>query len=132
MSKVNIWVYRKTNGRFGARVKKAPVCLVTTTGRTSGLARTVPLIFLEEGDNVILVASQAGMSTHPEWYLNMLASPRVTLDIEGDARAMLARTATAEERAAYWPRMVAVYAGYDNYQARTEREIPVVICTPGS
>ena len=131
-SKINIWVYRKSNGRFGASLRKAPVCLLTTTGRKSGLARTVPLIYLEDRDRVLMVASQGGMSTHPDWYLNLVASPRVTVDIEGDAQAMLARTATPEERAEYWPKLVALYKGYEGYQARTDREIPVVICTPGS
>lgn len=132
MARMNIWLYHKSNGRFGAKVRGAPVCLVTTTGRKSGLARTVPLLYLADGENVVVVASQGGMSKHPEWYLNIVANPKVTVEIGGDARAMLARTADAEARAGLWPRLVAMYSSYDTYQQRTTREIPVVICTPGS
>ena len=109
-----------------------PSLLLTTTGRKSGLARTVPLLYLADGENVVVVASQGGMSKHPEWYLNIVANPKVTVEIGGDARAMLARTADAEARAGLWPRLVAMYSSYDTYQQRTTREIPVVICTLGS
>jgi deazaflavin-dependent oxidoreductase (nitroreductase family) len=133
-SKFNMWVYRKSNGRVGATWlgKEAPICLFTTTGRRSGMARTVPLIFMADGNRLVVVASQGGVSTDPEWYLNVVASPRVTVDVEGDAQAMVARTASPEEKAELWPRLVAMYPKYDTYQQRTTREIPVVICTPGS
>src|SRR5947208_3108116 len=81
----------------------------TTTGRHSGMARTVPLFYLEDGERVVLVASKRGMSTNPDWYLNIQANPRVTVDLEGDAQAMLARTATPEEKAGYWPRLVEMF-----------------------
>jgi len=133
MAKFNIWVYHKSNGRFGARVGAAPVCLLTTTGRRSGAPRTVPLLYLDRPDEdaVVVVASQGGMSKNPEWYLNLVADPKVTVEIGGDARAMIARVTSTEERAAMWPLLVAMYPGYDTYQKRTTREIPVVICTPG-
>jgi len=133
MARFNIWVYHKSNGRFGARVGAAPICLLTTTGRRSGVARTVPLLYLEQlnDDRIVVVASQGGMSTNPEWYLNLVAEPKVTVEIGGDARAMVARDASAEERAQLWPLLVAMYPGYDTYRQRTTREIPIVICTPG-
>jgi deazaflavin-dependent oxidoreductase (nitroreductase family) len=132
--KFNIWLYRKTNGRLGAKMPRgnAPICLFTTTGRKSGLARTNPLIFLEDGDRVVVVASLGGMSMHPEWYLNVVANPKVTVEIEGDAQAMLAQTATAEQKAQLWPRLVEMYKPFETYQQRTTRDIPVVICTPGA
>jgi deazaflavin-dependent oxidoreductase (nitroreductase family) len=130
----NIWLYRKTNGRLGAKLPGtgAPICLFTTTGRKSGLARTVPLLYLLDGDRVVVVASQGGMSKHPEWYLNVVANPKVTVEIDGDARAMLAHTASPGERGELWPKLVAMYKSYDTYQQRTEREIPVVVCLPGT
>src|SRR3954451_16144140 len=128
-SKINIWLYRKTNGKIGSQIGAAPICLFTTTGRRTGLARTTPLIYLTDGDRVVVVASKRGMSTHPEWYLNIVANPKVTVEIDGDARAMNAVTASAEERAALWPRLVEVYKNFDAYQARTTREIPVVVCS---
>jgi deazaflavin-dependent oxidoreductase (nitroreductase family) len=128
-----MWVYRKTNGRVGATWlgKEAPICLLTTTGRRSGMAHTVPVIFLDNGDSLVVVASQGGVTTHPDWYLNLVANPRATIDIEGDAQAMVARTATADEKADVWPRLVAMYPKYDTLQQRTEREFPVVICMLG-
>jgi F420H(2)-dependent quinone reductase len=133
-SRFNMWVYRKSNGRVGATWlgKEAPICLLTTTGRRSGMARTVPVIFMDDGNRLIVVASQGGISTDPEWYLNLSANPKVTVDIEGDAQAMIARTATPQEKAELWPRLVAMYPKYDAYQRRTTRDIPVVICTPGA
>jgi deazaflavin-dependent oxidoreductase (nitroreductase family) len=131
-SRINIWLYHKTNGRIGAKVGTAPVCLLTTTGRKSGMARTVPLLYLADGERVVVVASKRGTPANPEWYLNLVASPQVTVEIDGDARAMLARTAEPAERAALWPRVVEMYKGFAKYQKRTAREIPVVICTLGS
>jgi deazaflavin-dependent oxidoreductase (nitroreductase family) len=129
-----MWVYRKTNGRVGATWlgKEAPICLLTTTGRRSGMAHTVPAIFMVDGHSLVLVASQGGTTTHPDWYLNVVANPRVTVDIEGDAQAMVARTAAPDEKAELWPRLVAMYPKYDALQEKTEREFPVVICTLGS
>ena len=134
VGKFNIWLYRKSNGRLGAKLpgSSAPICLLTTTGRKTGLARTIPLLFLEDGERVVIVASLGGMSKHPEWYLNIVANPKVTVEIDGDAQAMLARTASPEEKAQLWPRLVEMYKNYDAYQQRTTRDIPVVICTPGA
>ncbi len=107
-----------------------PVCLLTTTGRKSGLPRTVPLLHMTDGDNVILVASQGGLPENPQWYGNVLADPDVSVQFGTTTRRMRARTATADERARLWPRLTAVYADFDSYQSWTDREIPVVICEP--
>ena len=137
MSAANVWLYRRSNGRIGKtwRVGSAmrhgvPVCLVTTTGRKSGLPRTVPLLHVPDGENVILVASQGGLPDNPQWYANIVADPDVSVQFGTTTRRMRARTATPDERAALWPRLTAVYADFDNYQAWTERVIPVVICEP--
>jgi deazaflavin-dependent oxidoreductase (nitroreductase family) len=134
VGKFNIWLYRKSSGRLGAKMpgSDAPICLLTTTGRKSGLARTIPLLYLADGDRVVVVASLGGMSKHPEWYLNVVANPKVTVEIDGDAQAMLASTATPEEKAKLWPRLVDMYKSYEMYQQRTTRDIPVVVCTPGA
>lgn len=131
MSAANTWLYRRSGGRVGGRfLRGAPVCLVTTTGRKTGQPRTVPLLYLADGDDVVIVASKGGMSQHPLWYLNLQADPRVTVEIGSQKRRMVARTASAEEKDALWPRLVAMYRDYDTYQARTDRDIPVVICSP--
>ena len=137
MSIAHTWLYRRTGGRLGkkwhvgsALRRGVPVCLVTTTGRTSGLPRTVPLLYLRDGEDVVLVASQGGLPTHPQWYLNLCADPAVTVEIGRGVYRMRARTADADERARLWPLLVERYADFASYQTWTEREIPVVICSP--
>jgi deazaflavin-dependent oxidoreductase (nitroreductase family) len=103
------------------------------TGRTSGKARatllTAPIL---EPDRVVLVASKGGHPDHPDWYENIAANPDVELTVGDERRAMRARTASSEERAELWPRVVSVYRGYEGYQRSTDREIPVVILEPRS
>ena len=122
--------FRATRGVVGRRLVDNDMLLLTTTGRRSGTARTVPLLYLTEGESVILIASWGGRPTHPEWYLNLVANPEVLIQIQGTRRAMRARTANADERARWWPRIVNAYDGYREYQSRTDREIPVVILEP--
>jgi len=132
-STINTWLYRRTGGRLGGKFAGgAPVCLLTTIGRKSGERRTVPLLYLRDGDDVVVVASKGGYSTSPQWYFNLIADPAVEVTIGREHFEMTARTATADEKSALWPRLVANYGSYDTYQARTERDIPVVICSlPG-
>jgi deazaflavin-dependent oxidoreductase (nitroreductase family) len=130
-SKVNTGLFRRTGGRFGAKFPGgAPVCLLTTTGRKSGEPRTMPLLYLRDGDDVVIVASKGGFSGHPQWYYNLLADPAVVIEIGKEKLSMVARVAEPDEKAALWPRLVDMYKAYDDYQARTEREIPVVVCSP--
>ncbi|MFD0690728.1 nitroreductase family deazaflavin-dependent oxidoreductase [Actinomadura fibrosa] len=137
MSRANVAVYRATGGRVGGRwrvgaafPRGVPVCLLTTRGRKTGRARTLPLLFMEDGERVVLVASQGGAPRNPLWYLNLLAEPRVVVQVRRDVRRMRARTAEEGERAELWPRLVAMYADFDRYQSWTDRRIPVVICEP--
>ncbi|ANS25697.1 hypothetical protein R1CP_04800 [Rhodococcus opacus] len=137
MSKINVVLYRRTGGRLGSkwRVGSAfprglPVCLLTTTGRKSGEPRISPLLFLEDGDRIILVASQGGLPKHPMWYLNLRANSEVTVQVKSRVRPMTAHVADPEERARLWPRLVDMYPDFDNYQAWTDRTIPVVVCDP--
>jgi deazaflavin-dependent oxidoreductase (nitroreductase family) len=130
-SALNTWVYRISGGRIGGRfLRGAPVMLLTTIGRKSGRPRTVPLLYLRHGEDVVIVASKGGMSHHPLWYRNLKAKPEVEIEIGTERTAMRARTATVDEKAALWPSLVAVYRDFDDYQARTERNIPVVILSP--
>jgi deazaflavin-dependent oxidoreductase (nitroreductase family) len=131
MSAMNARAYKSTGGRIGGRfLKGAAVCLLTTIGRSSGLPRTMPLLFLRNGNDVVLVASKGGFSDHPQWYRNLLANPAVEIQIGKAVKQMIARVADDEEKAELWPQLVAMYADFEDYQARTTREIPVVICTP--
>ncbi|QKG26960.1 nitroreductase family deazaflavin-dependent oxidoreductase [Actinomadura verrucosospora] len=137
MARANIALYRATGGRVGGtwRIgagfrKGVPICLLTTKGRKTGKPRTQPLLYMPDGDRVVIVASQGGLPKHPLWYLNLCADARVTVQVRRDVRRMRARTASSEERAALWPRLLDVYADFDKYQSWTDREIPVVICEP--
>lgn len=126
----NIWIFRKTGGKLGAKVGKAPILLLTTVGRKSGKPRTVPLLYLPAGDKVIIVASKGGWPDDPLWYRNLKANSDVEIEIGGDRRDMTAATASAEEKAGYWSQLVAMYSDFNNYQSWTDREIPVVVLTP--
>ncbi|HTY16276.1 MAG TPA: nitroreductase family deazaflavin-dependent oxidoreductase [Myxococcota bacterium] len=131
MSAANTWVYRLSGGRVGGRfLRGAPVLLLTTIGRKSGRPRTAPLLYLEDGDELVIVASKGGMSQHPVWFLNLEANPDVEVELGSTRRRMRARRASDEEKAKLWPRLVAMYRDYDDYQARTDRNIPVVILAP--
>jgi deazaflavin-dependent oxidoreductase (nitroreductase family) len=88
---------------------------------------TAPVV---DGDRVVLVASKGGDDRNPDWYQNIMANPEVELAMAGESRQMRARTATSDEKADLWPRIVSAYKGYGGYQRRTERDIPVVICDP--
>lgn len=136
-SRLNTRLYRATGGRLGGtwRIgagmrKPAPVCLLTTIGRKSGEPRTAPLIYLRDGEDFVVVASQGGLPKHPAWYLNLRDNPQVTIQVGTQRHDLVARTATPDEKARLWPRLVDLYADFDDYDAWTEREIPVVICSP--
>jgi len=131
-SRFNVWLYEKTDGRFGGKfiVGGAPVCLVTMTGRKTGRRLTTPLIHIPHGDGVLLVASQGGLEEHPLWFRNLVANPAIEVNAFGNVRAMIARQASADEKLALWPSILAVHPDFDEYQARTDRDIPVMICSP--
>lgn len=120
-----------SRGRLGRRALGMTVVELHTVGRRTGKRRstllTAPVI---DGERIVLVASKGGDDRHPDWYRNLVANPRVEVTVDGVTRPMRARTATPEERAELWPRIVARYRGYAAYQRRTRREIPVVICEP--
>jgi F420H(2)-dependent quinone reductase len=131
MSALNTWAYRATGGWLGGRfLRGAPVCLVVVTGRKSGRAITVPLLYLRDGDDVVIVASKGGMSKHPVWYLNLEANPRCEVEIGRERRPMVARRVSAAEKTSLWPRLCAMYPDYADYQARTTRDIPVLRLSP--
>jgi F420H(2)-dependent quinone reductase len=123
-------VFRASRGVVGRRLVHNDMCLLTTTGRRSGRAHTVPLLYLEDSSAVVVIASYGGRDHHPEWYLNLLAEPLAVLQVRSQRRPVVARTADAAERARWWPRVVAAHGDYAAYQAHTSREIPVVFLDP--
>src|SRR3989442_1393790 len=124
-------VVKGTGGRVGGTGFGMPVVILTTTGRKSGKQRTTMLTTpVHDDSRVVLVASYGGDDRNPSWFLNLRDNPDVELEMNGKKRAMRAHVASAEERAALWPRVVDRYKGYGQYQTRTEREIPLVILEP--
>jgi deazaflavin-dependent oxidoreductase (nitroreductase family) len=124
------WVYRLSDGRLGARLLGLPMLLLTTTGRRSGQPHTTALTYLTEGALFAVVASNGGAPQHPAWFLNLRASPEAQIQVGSMAHRVHARQATGAERERLWNRMVQLYAGYRGYQARTTRQIPVVVLEP--
>jgi deazaflavin-dependent oxidoreductase (nitroreductase family) len=130
MARANTLAYKVSGGRVGGSVGKAPVALLTTIGRKTGEPRVSPLIFLRDGQRVIVVASRGGSDKHPMWYLNLRANPKVQIQIKDEVLARTARLATADECAQYWPKLTAMYPSFDDYRSWTDREIPIVVCEP--
>ena len=134
LSRAHVWLYRRTGGRLGStwRVGSAfprgvPVLLLTTIGRKTKRRRTTPLLYLEDGGRYVVVGSQGGLPKDPLWLTNLSASPEVEVQVGPRLQRMRARIASADERAAIWPRLVAHYGDFATYQAWTERVIPVVL-----
>lgn len=129
---LNVWLYRRTNGRIGGTMAGAPVCILRHRGAKSGVVRDTPLLYLDADGTIVLVASMGGSPKHPSWYHNLRAHPDVEIERDREWVPVTARVATAAERERLWPRLVAMYGDYANYQARTDRLIPVVLCEPRS
>jgi deazaflavin-dependent oxidoreductase (nitroreductase family) len=123
----HVRVYRETNGEHGYHWRGTTILLLTTKGRRSGEPRTMPLIYRADGDRWVLVASKGGWPEHPLWYQNLEADRDATIQVKGEVIPVHAEDAQGDERERLWSLMTEVWPPYDEYQARTEREIPVVI-----
>ena len=132
MSATHRAVYRASGGRIAGSIQGVPVLLLTTKGRKSGKRRVTPLLFVRDGDRIVVVASNGGSDRAPAWWLNICSAPAVEVEIGRKKTAMTAHKASDEERALLWPEFTSRYAGYAKYAARTAREIPVVVLTPAS
>lgn len=126
MSDMHRFWYTLTGGAIGSRFLGAQNVLLTTAGRKSGKPRTTPLMALPDGDDLIVIASNGGNDTHPQWYLNLRARPEVEVQVGRETRRMSAERVSDEEKSRLWPRIVEMYSGYEGYQRETERNIPVV------
>ena len=124
-------VLRVRGGRVGGRAFGMPTVMLETVGRKTGKRRTTVLTSpVQQDGRVVIVASYGCDDRHPSWYLNLRENPDVSLTMKGETRPMRAHTASPEERADLWPKVVAAYKGYGQYQERTDREIPLVILEP--
>jgi deazaflavin-dependent oxidoreductase (nitroreductase family) len=128
--KLNVPLYRISGGRVGNKIGRAPVLLLTTTGRRSGQQRTAPVLYLADGERLIVIGSNAGNVREPAWSLNMKANPDAEVEIGRVRRRVRARVAEGDERAELWRRMNEQYEGFDDYDARTSRDIAVFVLDP--
>jgi F420H(2)-dependent quinone reductase len=128
--KLNTPLYRLSGGRIGGKVGRAPVLLLTTTGRKSGQPRTAPVVYLADGNNVILINTNAGNAKIPAWSLNLEANPEAEVEVGRKRKPVRARVAEGEERADLWRKHVEQFEGFDSYKQKLEREPSVWILEP--
>jgi deazaflavin-dependent oxidoreductase (nitroreductase family) len=128
--KLNIPLYRLSGGRLMGKVNRAPVLLLTTTGRKSGQKRTAPVVYLADRENLVVIGSNAGHSRTPAWSLNLRANPDAEVEVGRERRPVRARVAEGEERADLWRKHNEQYAGFDEYEARTDRDIALFVLEP--
>jgi F420H(2)-dependent quinone reductase len=128
--KLNVPLYRLSGGRIGGMLDKTPVLLLTATGRKSGQSRTVPVAYLADGDRYVVIGSNAGHARVPAWSLNLKANPEAEVEAGRKRIKVRSRIAEGEERAELWRKMNEQYSGFDDYAARTNRDIAVFVLEP--
>jgi deazaflavin-dependent oxidoreductase (nitroreductase family) len=126
------FLYRRTGGRLGHRIPglRGKMLLLDHVGAKTGTHRTSPLQYVEDGADVVVIASKGGFHKHPAWFHNLMANPDTTVQVGSKTRAVHAREARPEERERLWEKAVAIYRPYEYYRARAEREIPLVVLEP--
>ena len=130
-SRLNVWVYRLSLGRLmNTAMGGYPICIITLTGLKTGRKRHIPLIHVPQGEDVLLVGSQAGLDRDPIWVRSVVAHPEITITFEGSRRRFRARKLDDQEKRTIWPHLCSIYPAYDEYQARTDRDIPVFRASP--
>jgi deazaflavin-dependent oxidoreductase (nitroreductase family) len=123
----HVRAYEESDGEVGHIWNGAPILVLTTTGASTGKVRKHALIYGTDGDDVVVVASKGGAPDDPQWYTNLVAEPNVRVQVLADRYDAVARTASADEKARLWPVMTELWPSYDDYQAATDRDIPVVV-----
>jgi deazaflavin-dependent oxidoreductase (nitroreductase family) len=118
--------FRANEGKVGGRFEGRPVLLLTTTGAKSGRAFTLPLVYLQDGERLLIFASKAGSPTNPDWYHNLVANPSVTVEVGAESYEATAKVLTGEERDRQYARQVEAMPMFGEYQQKTTRVIPVI------
>ncbi|MDA7775041.1 nitroreductase family deazaflavin-dependent oxidoreductase [Pseudomonadales bacterium] len=127
-TKINVVVYKLSAGRLMNKLSGMPILLVEMTGVKSGRTRTIPLMYVPNGEGFALVASQGGAPSHPVWYHNLVDKPNIRITYAGQTKEMTVREVFDEEKAEIWETCCQYYPPYQAYQDRTERRIPVFVC----
>ncbi len=122
--------FRANAGKVGGQFEGAPLLLLHTTGAKSGEERVNPVMYQADGDRYVVFASKAGAPTNPDWYHNLRANPRATVEVDTDTAEVTARVAEGEERDRLWERQKQEFPGFAEYEAKTDRAIPVVVLEP--
>jgi deazaflavin-dependent oxidoreductase (nitroreductase family) len=130
LTKVHVAALRLSGGRLGGSVRGAPVLILHHRGRRSGESRVCPLLYLPDGERMVIVASKGGSHRHPAWFLNLREMSETEVEVGGERRRVSVRLATPQERDQLWPRVVGIWPDYASYQRRTERQIPLVVLDP--
>jgi F420H(2)-dependent quinone reductase len=129
-SDLHTFVYRLTGGRVAGRFRGGGILLLTTTGRKSGRKRTTPLLYVPDGEALVVIASKGGAPSHPAWFLNLCSNPEAEVEVGGRKLRVRAAEATGPVRGRLWRKAVEAYPTYEDYQEKTSREIPVVLLHP--
>jgi deazaflavin-dependent oxidoreductase (nitroreductase family) len=127
ITRVQRFLYLRTGGVIGASIFGVTMLLLTTVGRRSGSERTTPLLYIEDGERLVVIGSNAGDHRHPAWWLNLQAQPRARVQIRKQRFDVVARRADPAETERLWPRLVAAYAYFDRYREKSRRDIPVIL-----
>jgi deazaflavin-dependent oxidoreductase (nitroreductase family) len=130
LTKLHVATFRLSGGRLGGEIRGAPVLLLHHRGRRSGSERVSPLLYLPDGERIVVIGSRGGSHKHPAWFLNLREMDETEVELRGERRRVSVRVADPQERAELWPRVVEIWSDYAEYQKRTEREIPLVILEP--
>ena len=130
LTDTNVWLYRRSGGRIGGRMGRAPVMLLHHVGRKSGKERVAPVLFLADDERLVIVGSKGGADKDPAWLGNLMAHPVTTAEVGRRRERVQARMASEAERTAYWPRLLEIYPSYGIYETRTDRVIPVAVLEP--
>ena len=130
VTRAHVLMNELSGGRLGNTMGGDAVCFVGTTGRKTGQARTIPLMYVPHGDEILLVASQGGAPKNPIWYHNLVAHPQITIRHQDTTGNFLARLATPDEKESLWPICDQHYAPFAEYRTRTSRDIPIFVCSP--
>ena len=130
MSSTHVFFYKISGGRLGGRMHKIPVLLLTTTGRKTGRKRTTPLLYARDGNRLVIVASNGGRPLDPSWWMNLKHNPIAMVQIKDVKQTIYEQRAIGSEKDRLWQIMTSLYPSYDDYQKRTNREIPIVVLRP--
>jgi deazaflavin-dependent oxidoreductase (nitroreductase family) len=128
--RLQIFMYRRSGGKSFGRLRGMPILLLTTIGRKSGKQRVTPVMYIRDGNNYVVTASNSGEDKHPGWFVNLRTNPQITIEVDGITKSVMARQSSPQEKERLWAQLVEQAPFFDGYQKKTRREIPMVILEP--